>query len=106
MLQSTTAYFKKRGIDFEKFRNNKGRIIIPPGHIFNYMGSIKMRIKFLEKQASSKLDRDVYRIHGTLKEDDPKLGTRCSSGCTRVQNDELLQFDKLMSGGFIIVEYV
>ena len=102
----TVKLFKKRGINLEKFRNAKGKIIIPAGHKLNYMGPVKMNIDFLEKQASAKLERDVYRIHGTLQKDEKKLGTRCSGGCIRTQNKELLRLDELMKGGFIVVEYV
>lgn len=102
----TVMEFKKRGINLEKFRNEQGKIIIPPGHALNYMGPVKMRIRFLEKQAFPKLNRDVYRIHGTLKKDEAKLGTRCSGGCIRTQNEELLRLDELMKGGFIITKYI
>lgn len=102
----TVRLFKRRGINLEKFRNAKGKIIIPSGHPLNYMGSLKMNIRFLEKQASLKLERNVYRIHGTLKKDEEKLGTRCSGGCIRTQNEELIALDKMMKGGLIIIKYI
>lgn len=102
----TIEQFKKRGTDLEKFRNAQGKVIIPAGNPLNYMGPLKMRIKFLEKQASAELERDIYRIHGTLKKDEPKLGTRCSGGCIRTKNAELLELDKKMKGGFIVIKYV
>lgn len=102
----TIEQFKKRGTDLEKFRNAQGKVIIPAGDPLNYMGPLKMRIKFLEKQASAKLQRDIYRIHGTLKKDEAKLGTRCSGGCIRTKNTELLELSKKMKGGFIVIRYV
>jgi hypothetical protein len=98
--------FKERGTDFEKFRNAQGKVIIPPSHPLNYMGPVKMKIKFFEKQVIAKLDRDVYRIHGTLKKDEKKLGTRCSGGCIRTRNEEIIELDKQTHGGFIIVNFV
>jgi lipoprotein-anchoring transpeptidase ErfK/SrfK len=102
----TVTQFKKRGIELEKFRNAQGKIIIPAGHHLNYMGPVKMKIKFLEKQADPRFDRDVYRIHGTLKKDERRLGTRCSGGCIRTKNDDLIELDDKIKGGFIVVEYV
>ncbi len=103
---ATVKQFKKHGMDLEKFRNDQGKIIIPAGNVLNYMGPLKMRIKFLEKQAYPELNRDVYRIHGTLKKDERKLGTRCSAGCIRTKNNELLELNEEMKGGFIVVEYI
>lgn len=104
--KETVRLFKKRGVNLEKFRNKQGKIIIPAGDRLNYMGPIKMRVKFLEKQTDAKLIRDVYRIHGTLKKDERKLGTRCSGGCIRTQNEELIKLNEKTKGGLIIVQYV
>ena len=100
----TVAEFKKRGKHLEKFRDAQGKIAIPPGHRLNFMGPIKMKITFIDPQATAKLGRMVYRIHGNL--DTTKLGTRCSGGCIRMDNHEIKMLAKNAKGKTIIIDYI
>ena len=56
---------------------------IPAGHKFNYMGSFKIHLSH-----SVPGKGEVFRIHGTRKEDESKIGTRASGGCIRMFNAE------------------
>ena len=102
--QETVIEFKKRHIDLEKFRNDEGLIAVPPGHRLNFMGSAKMKITFIDKQKTAKLRRSVYRIHGN--NDPTKLGTRCTGGCIRMDNDEVKDLAKDSKGKTVIIDYI
>jgi hypothetical protein len=102
----TVKEFKKRGINLEQFRNEDGKIIVPSGHKLNYMGEAKMEIRFVTPQKNAKLERNVYRIHGTLPKLEYKLGTRCSSGCIRLRNDKIERVANMTKGAAIIIQYI
>lgn len=103
---STVKEFKKRGIDLTHFSNKEGKIIVPAGSPLNYMGPVKMRISFVTPQKSAKTRREVYRIHGILPKLKGKLGTRCSGGCIRVDNDEIKELVRLTRKSSIVVRYI
>ena len=98
--------FKKRGIDLSKFRNNDGMVVVPAGSPMNFMGAVKMRISFITPQKTAKTRREVYRIHGVLPRYQKLLGTRCSGGCIRMDNNEIKDLANMTRGAAVIVQYI
>ncbi len=84
--QRTINEFAKKGIFLPK--------AIPPGHKLNYMGSFKI---YLSHNVPGK--GEIFRIHGTRKEDEEKIGTRASGGCVRLLNSEGEELARKISTG-------
>lgn len=78
--------FAKRGIALPEN--------VPPGHPLNYMGSFKIHLSHFVPGKGS-----IYRIHGSRKEDEGKIGHRVSGGCIRMKNDQGEELSKLITVG-------
>lgn len=104
----TIREFAKQGIDLSRFRGKDGKVVVPPGSRLNYMGSAKMNITFVTPQKTAKTRRNVYRIHGIIPTEHYKkmLGTRCSGGCIRVDNQEIKDLIKLTQNAAIVINYM
>ena len=81
-------------------------IVVPAGSSMNFMGAVKMRIFFVTLQKTAKTRRDVYRIHGVLSRYQKLLGTRCSCGCIRIDNEEIKDLANMSKGAAVIVQYI
>jgi lipoprotein-anchoring transpeptidase ErfK/SrfK len=73
--EETRNEFAKRGVELPE--------VVPPGHPQNYMGSFKIYLSHFVPGKG-----DIYRIHGSRKEDEDKIGHRVSSGCIRMKNSD------------------
>lgn len=108
--QASVELLMKHGINLYKFRNKDGKVVVPGGNQYNFMGPVKMRIKFVTPQKTAKTRRDVYRVHGILEGREYKklLGTRCSGGCIRVENEQITDLAKKYKkeNSAIILQYI
>lgn len=84
--EKTRAEFAKRGIVLSK--------VVPSHHPLNYMGSFKIHLSHFVPGKGT-----IYRIHGSRKEDEEKIGHRISGGCIRMKNKEGEELFKIISVG-------
>lgn len=87
--KKTIKEFAKRGIILPES--------VPPGHPLNFMGSFKIHLSHSVPGKGA-----IYRIHGSRKQDENKIGQRVSGGCVRMYNSDGEEMIKLISVGTVV----
>ena len=87
--ENTRKEFAKRGIILPD--------VIPSGHPLNYMGSFKIYLSHTVPGKGA-----IYRIHGSRKEDEDKIGHRVSGGCIRMRNAEGEELSRIITVGTVV----
>lgn len=94
-IQFDPAWYPTQKIK-EYFKSHKGidlPDVVKPGDPENYMGSVKLTLDCKGPRGP------IFRIHGCRAVDEKLVGTRCSSGCTRMKNAEGRELGKTVDVG-------